>query len=270
VIAADIPPRAIVLCAGYGTRLGSLTAETPKPMLDIEGRPLVERILRHLVAQGVRDVGVNLHFRPDQIRGYLGDGASLGLRIRYTEEPAPLGTAGGVRGFAAWLRETDAPFIVQYGDVLTDQPIAPLLARHAERDALVTILLHRRAHSNSVVEVDDAGAVTRFLERPADAAATSGEGWVNSGLYVCAPAVLDRIPVVGPSDFPRDVFPALVEAGRLFAVPLDGYRYAVDSAARLEEAREAVRSGRFRVAPAAGYPVGGMRERMRDDEQPAG
>ncbi|MGE3856740.1 MAG: NDP-sugar synthase [Dehalococcoidia bacterium] len=242
--------RAVVLSAGYGTRLGALTAETPKPMLDIAGQPLIERILRHLAAEGVDEVGVNLHFRPEQIRDRLRDGAAVGLRIRYTEEAALQGTAGGVRGFASWLREDAAPFLVQYGDVLTDQPLAPLLEAHRAARALVTIVVHRRAGSNSVVERDEDGRVTRFLERPADPAATAAEGWVNSGIYVCAPEVLERIPPDGPADFPRDVFPALVEERRLFAVPLTGYRCAIDSAERLEEARAAVRSGRLRAADA--------------------
>lgn len=241
--------RAVVLSAGYGTRLGDLTAERPKPMLDVGGQPILERIVRHLVAEGVAEVGVNLHFEPEQIRGYFGDGAALGTRFEYRLEPELLGTAGGVRGFASWLAEVEpsAPFVVQYGDVLTDQPLAPLLQQHRDRGATCTILVHRRARSNSVVDLDPDGRVTRFVERPPEGEQPSGEVWVNSGLYVCDRAILDRIPEGRAVDFPRDLFPALAEEGRLWAVPLSRYRCAIDSPERLEEARAAVAEGRIRL-----------------------
>jgi len=240
--------RAVVLSAGYGTRLGDLTAETPKPMLDVGGRPLLEWIIRHLASEGVTDVGVNLHFRPEVIRGHLGDGSALGVRLRYSEEAELQGTAGGVRGFGAWLREVPGAFVVQYGDILTDQSLTPLLELHRSRQAMATILVHQRARSNSIVELDADGRVLRFVERPPEGERSDGQSWVNSGLYVLDPAILDRIPPEGAVDFPRDVFPSLVEDGTLWAVPLTGYRCAIDSPERLAEARSALADGRVDIA----------------------
>ncbi len=229
--------KAVVLCAGFGTRLGDLTREIPKPMLDIQGKPLLAYLLGHLRPEGIADIAINLHFRPEVIREWFGDGSRWGLRIRYSPEEQLLGTAGAVRNLEPSLRDEDA-FLVQYGDVLTDQPIAPLLRCHREHGALATLLVHRRKRSNSVVTVDDTGRVIGFLERPADPdLAPLDSCWVNSGMFLCSGEILDLIPKGRPSDFPRDVFVPLVATGRLYAVPLEGYRCAIDSPERLAEAR---------------------------------
>ena len=96
-------------------------------------------------------------------------------------------------------------------------------------------------------DLDAEGRVTRFVERPPEAEQPPGEVWVNSGLYVCDLAILDRIPEGQAVDFPRDLFPTLAEEGHLWAVPLSGYRCAVDSPDRLAEARSAVAEGRIRL-----------------------
>lgn len=243
---SDPAPRAIVLTAGFGTRLGDLTTEMPKPMLDVGGRPLLEHILSQLYANGIREVALNLHFRPELIKEHFGDGSSLKLRITYSPEPELLGTAGALGPVADFLRR-GGPFLVQYGDVLTDQDLTTLFQLHRERQALVTMLVHRRETSNSVVEMDGDGRVTRLLERPVAAERTNVTSeWVHSGVSVCDPAILDQIPD-GPADLPRDLYPPLISTGRVFGVPLTGYRCAVDSAERLEEARSAVADGRYRV-----------------------
>jgi NDP-sugar pyrophosphorylase family protein len=234
----------MVLCAGFGTRLGEFTRETPKPMLPLEGRPVLDYILCHLVRHGFTDVVVNLHFRPDAIPAYCGDGSRFGLRLNYSFEEQPLGTAGGVRKVADHFR--GEPFLVQYGDVLTDQDLTALVRAHTTRNALATILTHRRAGSNSVVVVDGNDRVERFLERPGEEerrGLTSDR--VFSGVLVAAPELLDLIPADRPADLPRDVFPAAVTTGRMFAVALDGYRCAIDSPERLASARAAVNEGRF-------------------------
>ena len=97
--------KAVVLCAGYGRRLGGLTCETPKPLLRLGGEPLLAHTLRHLAAHGIREIGINLHYRGAQIRRALGDGESCGVRIAYVEEPVLRGTAGALRGFDAWLAD---------------------------------------------------------------------------------------------------------------------------------------------------------------------
>lgn len=238
---------AFVLSAGFGTRLGTLTQLTPKPMLDLHGRPLLEYIVRHLGWCGYRKLGINLHFLPDVIRNHFGSGAPFGASIQYSHEPELLGTAGGVKRMAS-AASVDEAFLIHYGDVLTDMDFRSLAARHRERRALVTMLVHERPGSNSVVCLGDDGRVTRFLERPTE---TERQGitssWVNSGIWVCEPEVLAHIPPDTACDLARDILPKLVPTGRVYAHPLEGYRCAIDSEQRLTAAREAVSSGRCRL-----------------------
>ena len=117
-----------------------------------------------------------------------------------------------------------------------------MLEFHRARKALVTILVHQRVRSNSIIELDSEGRVTRILERPTDAQRQGiSSPWVNSGIYLCAPGFLDLITPGIASDLPRDVFPKAIATGHMFAFPLTGYRCAVDSPERLAEVRAANR-----------------------------
>ena len=121
--------KAMVLAAGYGTRLGDLTVETPKPMLDVEGHPLLEYIVVHLQRHGFDEVIVNLHHHSEMIRRYFGNGDRWGVRLTYSQEHSLLGTAGGLKNVADFFSGTD-DFLVQYGDVLTDADFTAMLAFH--------------------------------------------------------------------------------------------------------------------------------------------
>lgn len=228
--------RAMVLCAGYGSRMGDLTRELPKPMLPLHGRPILEWILRHLRDQGFTEIAVNLHYRPALIQDYFGDGSRLKIQLTYSHEPELLGGAGGVKKMETFLRPGD-PFLVHYGDVVTDQDLAPMLRFHREKKALATLLLHQRAQSNSVVSLDPSGRIVGFLERPTDDERRGiASSWVNSGVCLCRPDLLDHIPPHQVADLPRDIFPSLVPGGELFGFPLTGRRCAIDSPQRLDQA----------------------------------
>jgi NDP-sugar pyrophosphorylase family protein len=139
---------------------------------------------------------------------------------------------------------------VQYEDVLTDQDLGALVERHRQTGALATLLVHQRARSNSVVTLDADGRIRGFLERPAESERQGVESpWVNSGICVCSPEILDSIPAGQPCDLPRDVFRKWVPTGRLWAVGLSGYRCAIDSPERLAQARAAVETGQCRIDP---------------------
>lgn len=236
--------RAMVLCAGYGLRLGEFTRHTPKPMLPLGQRPLLEYVLRHLVRHGFHEIALNLHFRPEAIREHFGDGTCCGGRLTYSHETELLGTAGGVKKMAGFLGQGD--FLVQYGDVVTNQDFTAMLQFHRRHQALATLLVHERGRSNSIVVLDENRRVSDFLERPTDSQRQAFQSpWVFSGVTICDPQVLDCIPSTIPCDLPRDVFPNLASSRRLFAFPLTGYRCAVDSPERLAEARAAAEDGVF-------------------------
>jgi mannose-1-phosphate guanylyltransferase/phosphomannomutase len=239
--------RAMVLCAGYGTRLEELTREVPKPMLRLNGRPMLEYILVNLKRHGFDQIAINLHFMPEAIRAYFGDGSRWRLALTYSHETELMGTAGGVKRMQDFLRRGDA-FLVHYGDVITDQDLTALLRFHEQRRASITLLVHERKKSNSVVVLGNQNQVVRFLERPADSERIAVESiWVNSGVCICSPEVLDAIPSGVACDLPRDVFPKLITGGRMFGFPLSGYRCAIDSPDRLEEAQAALAEGRCAI-----------------------
>lgn len=161
--------KAMVLCAGYGTRLDDLTRDTPKPMLRLQERPMLEYIICHLAQHSFNQIAVNLHFMPEAIRGYFGDGSCFGVELIYSYEPELLGTAGGVKKMENFMDVGEA-FIVHYGDVLTDQDFTVMLQFHRKHKALATLLLHQRAYSNSIVSLDEKGRITNFIERPTEEA----------------------------------------------------------------------------------------------------
>jgi NDP-sugar pyrophosphorylase family protein len=139
----------------------------------------------------------------------------------------------------------EGTFLVQYGDVLTNEDFRAMLRFHREHGGLATLLVHRRQSGMmSALEVDDQGRVLRFLERPTEEERRSvASPWVFSGVALCEPALLERIPTAGASDLPRDVFAPLAAAGLLSAYPLTARRCAVDSPERLAEAEVEAREG---------------------------
>ena len=239
----------MVLAAGRGTRLGKLTRESPKGMLHAAGRPILEWIVRHLVSQGFDRIAMNLHYRPEAIRDHFGDGSAFDVgELRFFAEPELFGTAGGIRHAAGFLA-ADGAFLVQYGDVVTDQDLAQLVDGHRERSVLATLLIHHRPGSNSVIALDDEGCVTRFLERPTPEERSGiRSSWAFSGICVLEPEVLELIPEDRPSDLPRDVFTPLAAESAVHAQRLDGYRIAVDSPARLGQLRHAIAEGQCQIS----------------------
>lgn len=235
--------KALVLCGGFGTRLGDLCTVRPKPLLEVGQFSLVEHTLLRLAAAGLRDVFVNLHFGAEQLQARLGGGSRYGVRIQYFPEKTLLGTAGTPRALAALAG--DEGLLVQYGDVLSEHPLGALVSRHLASGARARIVVHERPGSNSRVVLGSGDRVERFIERPVAGASDDDRTtpWAFSGICVLSRACLAALPETPGADLPRDVFPALALAGELFAERHVGYRVAVDSPARLESARDAWKTG---------------------------
>jgi mannose-1-phosphate guanylyltransferase/phosphomannomutase len=213
--------KAVVMAGGEGTRLRPLTSNQPKPMVPIVGKPCMEHILELLREHELNDVIVTVAFLPQAIRGYFGDGETLGMQIGYSVEESPLGTAGSVRLAAKQLDET---FLVISGDALCDVDLGALIAFHKDRGAAVTIGL--KAVDNplefGIVVTDDEGKIERFLEKPSWGQVFSDT--INTGIYVLEPEVLKHVPTDRPYDFSKELFPLLLEMGRpLYGFVMDGY-----------------------------------------------
>lgn len=237
--------KAVVLCAGLGTRLGDLTRDTPKPMLPIGGEPLLAHTLRYLASYGFHQVAINLHFMPDMIVDYFGDGSRFGVTIQYSHEEVLSGTAGAVKNLERYFADVD-DFLVVYGDLLVDQDLSALVDFHRETKGMATLLLHQRKGSNSIVNMDQSGCITRFVERPSEAQRQgSDSSWVNSGLQMLSSAIFPFIPDGQPSDLPLHVYIPLLRRRVVYGFPLSGYRCAIDSPERYAEAQAALAQGRY-------------------------
>ena len=213
--------KAVVMAGGEGTRLRPLTSNQPKPMVPIVGKPCMEHIIELLRTHGFEDVVITVAFLPQAIRSYFGDGESMGLRIEYSVEESPLGTAGSVRLAAGKLDDT---FLVISGDALCDVDLTKLVEFHKEREASVTIGLKSVENplEFGIVVTDSEGRVERFLEKPSWGQVFSDT--INTGIYVLEPEVLNHVPTDRPYDFSKELFPLLLEMGRpIYGLPLEGY-----------------------------------------------
>lgn len=224
--------QAMILCAGFGTRLNELTKNTPKPMLKVGEKPILEHTINQLKKAGITKIIINLHYLADQITSYFRDGRDFGVAITYSYEEQPLGTSGAIKNVEN-LFSSSKNFLVIYGDVFTNLNYAEFLDFHkAKEKAIASIIVHERAKSNSVVEIDNNNKVVKFLERPSeDLLKLKTQNWVNSGIYCFNRNVLELIPE-GFSDFPKDIFPKIMEREGLYALPINAYRCAVDSPER--------------------------------------
>ena len=228
--------KAFILAAGLGTRLRSLGLAVPKVMVPVGGKPLLEHHFALFKRQGIRDLIVNLHYLPEKITDYFGDGSRFGVNITYSREPDLLGTAGAVKKMEAEL--LGDTFIVFYGDNLVRLEFAPLLEFHQKRGALATIALFASAEpwTGGVVETDAEGKVTRFVEKPDPKQVSTN--LISAGIFVIEPQVLEMIPPGQFYDFGKDVFPRLLAEGRpLYAMEPTAYIHDVGTPERLAKAQ---------------------------------
>jgi NDP-sugar pyrophosphorylase family protein len=243
--------KALLLAAGEGQRLRPLTSDRPKPMVPVAGTPMIAYGLSWLRSNGVTEVAINTHYKPDAILSFVGDGSAFGLAVRYSREPELLGSSGALAPLRGFLYGND-PFIVTCGDVLTDLQLAPIVAAHRESNADATIVLTRvdDPRRAGMVEVDDAGWVLRLVEKPADW--TALDAWANGGIYVLGQRVWDFVPPAGFHDFAFDLFPALLAAGgRVLGMKSDALVIDIGSHERLTAASSLVASGRLNSPRAA-------------------
>src|SRR5579872_6214334 len=202
--------QAVILAGGEGTRLRPLTSRVAKPVVTLVDRPFIAYMLDWLHRHGVDDVVLACGFLAERVRAELGDGRRYGLRLRYAEEPEPLGTGGAIRHAAELL---DERFLVCNGDVLTDIDLRAQIAQHARTGAVATLALIavEDASAYGLVRCAPGGAVLEFVEKPRERVA--GEQLVSAGAYVLERGVLDLIAPSGAVSLEREVWPALIGAG---------------------------------------------------------
>ena len=223
------PKIALVLAGGKGERLWPLTQDRPKPMVEVNGRPIVEHHLAWLRANGIERAFLLTGYMHEVIAEHFSVPRVDGLDVRCIAEASPLGRGGAYKNGYREAGLADNAVIATNGDVLTDQPLAPLVETHERADALATVLLTPMISPFGIVETDG-GLVTGFREKP------PLPYWINAGVYVLTREAIARFPDVG--DHETETFPALASEGRLAAFESGEYWKSVESQKDLREAGE--------------------------------
>jgi mannose-1-phosphate guanylyltransferase len=225
--------QALILAGGQGTRLRPLTSTIPKPVVPLVGRPFITYLLEWLRGYGVDDVILSCGFMADAVRKVLGDGQELGVRLRYLEEPQPLGTGGALKFAEQLLGER---FLMLNGDVLTDFDLAAQLRQHERTGARATLGLMAVEDPSAygLVHRNDDCSVKEFVEKPGPEQLDTD--LVSAGVYVLEHSMLDRMAPAGTNiSIEREVFPGLVGDG-LFGYEANGYWLDIGTPGRYLEA----------------------------------
>jgi mannose-1-phosphate guanylyltransferase len=225
--------QALILVGGEGTRLRPLTSTMPKPVVPLVGQPFMSYMLEWLASHGVDDVILSCGFLAEGVRSVLGDGAAAGLRLRYVEEPQPLGTGGALKYAEDLLEER---FFMLNGDVLTDIDLTAQLAQHERTGALATLALIGVDDPSAygLVRLEDDRSVRGFVEKPSPDQIDTH--LVNAGAYILQREVLERMAPAGTNiSIERDLFPLLVGHG-LYGAPAEAYWLDIGTPARYLEA----------------------------------
>ncbi len=238
--------KAVIMAGGSGTRLRPLTSHLPKPMVPVVNKPMAEHIVNLLKNHGFKDIIFTLHYLPQSIQDYFGDGSEFGVNISYsTEEGKPLGTAGCVKAIQDQL---DSTFLVISGDCLTDINLTAAVDFHKRREAKATIVLKHVENplEYGVVITDKNGRIQRFLEKPSASEIFSDT--VNTGIYVLEPEVMLYVVMGREQDFSNDLFPLLLLRNEpLYGYAADGYWCDVGNLAVYRQAHLDVLDGRVKL-----------------------
>ncbi|MCL2861403.1 MAG: nucleotidyltransferase family protein [Firmicutes bacterium] len=243
---------AIVLAGGFGSRLAPLTDETIKPMLKVAGEPMIDYCLKILKKANINDIVFALYHDGDQIEKHIyGEGKeSLPLEknsrlldlintptYHFSYEPEPLGTAGSVK-HALHLLHDD--FIVISGDCLIDIDLNDMIEVHQKSGAKLTmaVKVSDNAHLYGVVEFDEKGVITDFVEKPQNELNSNEKKFVNCGVYIAKKEILNLVPKNKKFDFSKDLFPLLLKNKQLNVFIFNNYWFDIGSVEQYVSANE--------------------------------
>jgi len=220
--------QAVILVGGEGKRLRPLTSTVPKPVVPLVDRPFISFMLEWLGSHGIEDVVMSCGFLATSVRNVLGDGSGAGVRLRFVEEPEPLGTAGALKFAESMLEER---FVMLNGDVLTDLDLSAQIAQHAQTVAKATLALVPVADPSAygLVHLHEDRSVRDFVEKPSPDAIDTN--LISAGAYVLEREVLELVPADRNVSIEREVWPLLVGNG-LYGYPSKSYWMDIGSPER--------------------------------------
>jgi len=230
----------VITAGGRGTRVASLNAGLPKPMLPIAGKPVLQHQIECLARQGFRRVILTVGYLGDQIRDFFGDGREFGVEISYIQEEFPLGTAGALY----YLKERVAEdFFLINGDLIFDVDINRMADFHRERHALATLLVHPNDHpfDSSLIAADADGCVGAWVSKE------DRHGWyqncVNAGIHILSAQLLEGLDAPRKLDLDRDILRPLISSGRVYAYRTPEYVKDMGTPERMISVEEDFKNG---------------------------
>ena len=229
--------KAMILAAGFGTRLWPLTIERTKPAIPFLNRPLIAFTIDYLKQFGITEIIINLHHEPDSVREQIGDGSEYGVKITYSvEDPIILGTAGALDPVRHLLK--DETFFVINGKIITNLDLKAALATHRERQAIATLVMrpNPKLEKFSQIIVDERGSYQGFSGFPTSDHQPPTTPLMFTGISILEPAILDYIPSGVEYDSIRQVYPQVMSEGKIVAAHVgEGDWYELSTLARYLE-----------------------------------
>lgn len=234
--------KTVIMAGGRGTRIASVNAEVPKPMIPIDGKPILQYQIEALAAQGYNDITLVIGYLGEAVRSYFGDGTQFGVSISYVTENTPLGTAGALYLLKEQLTED---FLLLCGDIIFDIDIGRFFAYHKEKGGLATLFTHPNSHPyDSGIIVAREGRVLNWLHKE------DPRLWyrnrVNAGLHLLSPKILEQFTELRKLDLDRDVLKPLIPTGELFAYDSPEYVKDMGTPDRFYSVIEDIRSGKVK------------------------
>jgi NDP-sugar pyrophosphorylase family protein len=213
--------KAFIQAGGMGMRLRPFTLEIPKPLIPLQGRPLIQHSLELLKSHGITEIYIAIGYKGEQIKNYFGDGKTFGLNIKYIEEKEPLGTAGALKLAKKYLDET---FLLVWCDILADINLDDFVAFHKKNGGVATMALSpvEDVTQFGIAELKDS-KIINFVEKPSREEAPSNLN--NAGYTILEPEVFKYFPDKKVISIEREVYPKIVSAGEMFGYPFPGQWY---------------------------------------------
>ncbi len=234
---------AVILAGGMGQRLGSLTQETPKPLIKVADSPIIVNQLAELKYAGVRTVVVSTGYKAERLIEELLDGSRFGVDIYYSHEDRPLGRGGGIKKALLEIGSGWKHAIVRNGDNFAfDLNYQKLLDFHRDKNALATVVVAERSAGESLgyglIEMDEQARIRSFTEKP-DSIEGASRVFINAGIYIVSSETIGRFPDEG--DHERGLFPELASEGNLYGYPIQNW-LTVDTPEDLKRAEQKLKA----------------------------
>jgi NDP-sugar pyrophosphorylase family protein len=207
--------KVFILAAGLGTRLGDLTRDKPKPMMDINGKPFLEYMLNNCHEQGFNNIVLCVGYKHEVITQYFGNGEKFGLNINYSIGKKPLGTAGEIKHAQKFIDNT---FIVMNGDTFSDMSLKKIIEYHKEKKSNITIACTKSNNEgrSGGINITQYKLITSFDEK-------IEKSYINSGIYVLEPNIKELLNTITSEEisFEKDIFPKKISEKKIFAYVTD-------------------------------------------------